>query len=85
MFAPDFNGKRDTSAPARQFGWQGRAGRGLPRRTGMRRDLLTNALLGRVSEVVITVWSSTFGVGMASPHGQSVQHKTGHEGQNHNQ
>ena len=26
-----------------------------------------------------------FGVETASPHGQAVQHKTGHEGQNHNQ
>src|SRR5262249_46364885 len=56
---PDFRGKRGTSAPARQFGWQGRAGRGLPRRTGMRRDQLANALLGRVGEVAITVSSST--------------------------
>src|SRR5262249_59796602 len=55
---PDFNGKRGTSAPARQFGWQGRAGRGLPRRTGMRRDQPANALLARVGEVAITVSSS---------------------------
>src|SRR5262249_13717288 len=57
---PDFNGKRGTSAPARQVGWQGRAGRGLSRRTGMRRDQPANALLARVGGVAITVSSSTF-------------------------
>src|SRR5215831_2771308 len=63
---PDVKGKRGTSAPARQFGWQGRAGRGLPRRTGMRRGQLANALVGRVGEVQSQFRLRLFGVETAS-------------------
>src|SRR5215831_6835651 len=76
---PDVKGKRGTSTPARQFGWQGRAGRGLPRRTGMRRGQLTNALLGALVKLQSQFRLRLFGVETASPHGQAVQHETGHE------
>ena len=76
-----FNGKRGTSAPACQFGWQGRAGRGLSPRTGMRRDQPANALLARVGRLQSQFRLRLFGV-ETLPHGQ---HKTGSERQNHNQ